>query len=144
MNYQVLLEEVYDEVQHLNLRGRLANYIPELSSVNPENYGICLIDLEGNVFGTGNYQDPFSIQSISKVFTLSMVYDHMKKSPRHRVDVEPSGNPFNSLIQLEKEMGIPRNPFINRYCYYSWAIGSHKDKIYMNYNSFFPLSRSSV
>lgn len=113
MNYQVLLEEVYDEVQHLNLRGRLANYIPELSSVNPENYGICLIDLEGNVFGTGNYQDPFSIQSISKVFTLSMVYDHMKKSPRHRVDVEPSGNPFNSLIQLEKEMGIPRNPFIN-------------------------------
>ena len=113
MNYQALIEEVYDEVQRLNLRGRLADYIPELSSVNPENYGICLIDMEGNVYGTGDYQTPFSIQSISKVFTLSMVYDYMKGSLRQRVDVEPSGNPFNSLVQLEKEKGIPRNPFIN-------------------------------
>lgn len=113
MNYQSLIEEVYEEVQQLNLRGKLADYIPELSTVNPENYGICLIDREGNAYGTGHYQTPFSIQSISKVFTLSMVYDYLKGSLRRRVDVEPSGNPFNSLVQLENEKGIPRNPFIN-------------------------------
>ncbi len=113
MDYQSLIEEVYEEVQQLNLRGKLADYIPELSRVDPANYGICLIDMEGNVFGTGQYQKGFSIQSISKVFTLSMVYDQMKGNLRKRVNVEPSGDPFNSLIQLEHEDGIPRNPFIN-------------------------------
>ena len=97
----------------MKLRGHLASYIPELSKINPDYYGICLIDRQGNVFGTGDYDIPFSIQSISKVFTLTMVYSHLKSSIRGRVNVEPSGNPFNSLVQLEHEDGIPRNPFIN-------------------------------
>lgn len=113
MNYQALIEEVYYEVQQMGLRGKLADYIPELSMVDPRQFGICLVDNDGNIFGTGDYRTPFSIQSISKVFTLTMVLANLRKEIRQRINVEPSGNPFNSLVQLEHENGIPRNPFIN-------------------------------
>lgn len=113
MNYQALIEEVYYEVQQMGLRGKLADYIPELSMVDPRQFGICLVDIDGNIFGTGDYRTPFSIQSISKVFTLTMVLANLRKEIRQRISVEPSGNPFNSLVQLEHENGIPRNPFIN-------------------------------
>lgn len=113
MNYQALIEEVYHEVQQMGLRGKLADYIPELSMVDPRQFGICLVDIEGNIYGTGDYRTPFSIQSISKVFTLTMVLANLRKEIRQRINVEPSGNPFNSLVQLEHENGIPRNPFIN-------------------------------
>ncbi|WP_017732463.1 glutaminase [Nafulsella turpanensis] len=113
MDYQSLIEEVHHEVEVMGLRGQLANYIPELSLVDPNQFGICLVDCKGNIYGTGDYQKSFSIQSISKVFTLTMAFSVMKDIFRKRVNVEPSGNPFNSLVQLEQEDGIPRNPFIN-------------------------------
>ncbi len=113
MDYQALIEEVYHEVQQENPRGKVASYIPELASVDPEKFGIALVDLEGNVFGTGDCSVPFSIQSISKVHTLAMVIHVFKSKLWSRVNVEPSGNPFNSIAQLEFEKGIPRNPFIN-------------------------------
>lgn len=113
MGYQELIEEVYQEVQEQNLRGKVATYIPELANVNPNQFGMALVDLEGNVYGVGDYQVPFSIQSISKVFTLTMVFHVFKSKLWSRVNVEPSGNPFNSIAQLEYEKGIPRNPFIN-------------------------------
>lgn len=113
MDYQNLLEEVYQEVLDKELKGKVADYIPELANVNPEQFGIALVDLEGNVFGAGDYQVPFSIQSISKVHTLAMVFKIFSSKLWTRVNVEPSGNPFNSIAQLEFEMGIPRNPFIN-------------------------------
>ncbi|GHB34454.1 glutaminase [Mongoliitalea lutea] len=113
MNYQQVIEEVYQEVQEKNLRGKVATYIPELASVDPNQFGIALVDLEGNVYGVGDYEVPFSIQSISKVHTLTMVFHVFKSKLWSRVNVEPSGNPFNSIAQLEFEKGIPRNPFIN-------------------------------
>lgn len=113
MGYQELIEEVYQEVQEKNLRGKVATYIPELARVNPGQFGMALVDLEGNIFGVGDYQVPFSIQSISKVHTLAMVAHVFKSKLWSRVNVEPSGNPFNSIAQLEFENGIPRNPFIN-------------------------------
>lgn len=113
MNYQKVIEEVYQEVQEKNLRGKVATYIPELASVDPDQFGIALVDLDGNVFGVGDYEVPFSIQSISKVHTLTMVFHVFKSKLWSRVNVEPSGNPFNSIAQLEFERGIPRNPFIN-------------------------------
>jgi glutaminase len=111
--YQQILEEIYKEVQALGLKGKVADYIPELSKINPERFGICLVDLDGNSYGVGDYEEEFSIQSISKVFTLAMVFGRLKGELWQRVNVEPSGNPFNSLVQLEYELGIPRNPFIN-------------------------------
>ncbi len=113
MDYQAIIEEVYQEVQSENLRGKVANYIPELARVNPDQFGIALVDLNGNVYGVGDYQVPFSIQSISKVHTLTMVFHKFNSQLWSRVNVEPSGNPFNSIAQLEYEKGIPRNPFIN-------------------------------
>jgi len=113
MDYQNLIEEVYEEVKNKDPRGKVANYIPELERVDGEKFGIALVDLEGKVFGIGDFQEPFSIQSISKVHTLSMVAHIFHDKLWSRVNVEPSGNPFNSIAQLEFEKGIPRNPFIN-------------------------------
>lgn len=113
MNYQNLIEEVYNEVKSANPRGKVADYIPELASVDGEKFGIAFVDLKGNIFGAGDFEEPFSIQSISKVHTLTMVAHIFQKKLWSRVNVEPSGNPFNSIAQLEFEKGIPRNPFIN-------------------------------
>jgi len=113
MDYQKLIEEVYQEVQEENLRGKVADYIPEIATVNPNQFGIALVDLKGNVYGMGDYRVPFSIQSISKVHTLTMVFNVFNSKLWSRVNVEPSGDPFNSIAQLEYEKGIPRNPFIN-------------------------------
>ncbi|MEP1088393.1 glutaminase [Algoriphagus sp.] len=113
MDYQELIEEVYHEVQAENLKGKVADYIPEIATVDPDQFGIALVDLKGNVFGVGDHQKPFSIQSISKVHTLTMVFKAFNSKLWTRVNVEPSGDPFNSIAQLEYEKGIPRNPFIN-------------------------------
>lgn len=113
MDYQQLVDEVYEEVRLLSSPGKVADYIPELAKVNPDQFGIALVDLEGKVYGVGDYKTPFSIQSISKVLTLTMVAHVFKDKLWSRVNVEPSGNPFNSIAQLEFEKGIPRNPFIN-------------------------------
>ena len=113
MDYQQLIEEVYQEVKSKNPRGKVADYIPELAEVDGEKFGIALVDLEGNVYGVGDYEEAFSIQSISKVHTLAMVFHVFNTKLWSRVNVEPSGNPFNSIAQLEFEKGVPRNPFIN-------------------------------
>lgn len=113
MEYQELIEEVYHDVQKMDLKGHVADYIPELSRISPDYFGVCLIDMEGNIYGVGDYETRFSIQSISKVFTLTMAFQELKKNLQDRINVEPSGDPFNSLVQLEHEHGIPRNPFIN-------------------------------
>jgi glutaminase len=113
MDYQNLITEVYEEVQQMGLQGKAANYIPELANVDTNQFGICMVDKAGKIYGVGDYQEPFSIQSISKVYSLVMVFSKLKRELWKRVNVEPSGNPFNSMVQLEYEQGIPRNPFIN-------------------------------
>jgi len=95
------------------LQGAVADYIPALASVKPDLVGISVATIDGNVVGAGDYQRPFSIQSISKVFGLVMAMNRVGDSLWQRVRMEPSGQPFNSIIQLEWEKGIPRNPVIN-------------------------------
>ncbi len=113
MDYQNLIEEIYQEVQALNLKGEVASYIPELANVDIDKFGLCLIKATGEVHKVGDVDEKFSIQSISKVFTLAMAYPKFKEKLWERVSVEPSGNPFNSLIGLDAENGIPRNPLVN-------------------------------
>jgi len=91
----------------------LATYIPELARINPDKFGISLQFIDGQTFNVGDAQEKFSIQSIAKVFAFSLAISLVGKDIFKRVGVEPSGNSFNSLIQLEYEKGIPRNPFIN-------------------------------
>ncbi len=94
-------------------RGEVADYIPELAGVDPNSFGLVVIDAAGNVFVGGDGDVPFSIQSISKVFTLTLALGKIGNRLWERVGREPSGSPFNSIVQLERERGIPRNPFIN-------------------------------
>src|SRR5271169_4980865 len=94
-------------------RGEVATYIPELARVDPKAFGLAVIDAQGNLATAGDSETPFSIQSISKVFTLTLALGKFGDRLWRRVGREPSGSPFNSIIQLEHERGIPRNPFIN-------------------------------
>ena len=94
-------------------KGSPADYIPALAEVDPKKFGMAISTVDGRDLVTGDAEEMFSIQSISKVFNLSLAINHMGEKLFERVGVEPSGNSFNSLSQLEHENGIPRNPFIN-------------------------------
>lgn len=113
MNYQTILEEIEKEIQALFVEGKVASYIPALANVNPNQFSMAIKMFDGQTFGVGEIDKKFSIQSISKVFTFTLALNYYGKELYRRVNHEPSGNPFNSLIQLEYENGIPRNPFIN-------------------------------
>jgi glutaminase len=113
MNYQKILNEIYDEIQPELLQGRVADYIPALAEVDKGHFAMSITLEDGSVFSVGDAGTRFSIQSISKVFTLAMAMGIYGEDLYKRVGVEPSGNAFNSLVQLEYEEGIPRNPFIN-------------------------------
>ena len=93
-------------------RGRLAEYIPSLAAVDPRQFGMVIASCDGQVHVIGDADVRFSVQSISKVFTLALVVA-AEGEIWERVSREPSGNPFNSLLQLDQEAGRPRNPFIN-------------------------------
>ena len=113
MDYQNILNNIKNELIQIPFEGEVASYIPELARVDPNAFGMHLSCIDGRDFGLGEYEEPFSIQSISKVFSLALAFDLQGDSLWSRVGVEPSGNPFNSLVQLEYENGIPRNPLIN-------------------------------
>ncbi|WP_168426529.1 glutaminase B [Erwinia amylovora] len=109
-----LLEEIIQQVRPLIGQGRVASYITALADVPAERLGIAVCTLDGSVFLAGDAQERFSIQSISKVLSLTLALTRYQESEIwQRVGKEPSGQPFNSLLQLELEQGKPRNPFIN-------------------------------
>lgn len=113
MDYQKVLDEINEEVQiHLS-KGKVADYIPALAKVKKEQFGISLTLFDGTQCNAGCSDTLFSIQSISKVFTFTLALKFFGSALYKRVGHEPSGNPFNSLVQLEYEHGKPRNPFIN-------------------------------
>ena len=113
MDLQALLDDLAREAAPFAAQGKVADYIPALAVVDPTCFGIALATTDGQVFGSGHWRVPFSIQSISKAFSLALVLARDGEALWRRVGREPSGNPFNSLVQLEYEKGIPRNPFIN-------------------------------
>ncbi|MCD4710358.1 MAG: glutaminase [Bacteroidales bacterium] len=113
MNYQEIIGEIYDDLKSTEDSGQVASIIPELAKIDPDQFGVYLTTADNREFGIGEWGTKFSIQSISKVFALSHAYQLVGDRLWKRVDVEPSGSPFNSLIQLETNNGIPRNPFMN-------------------------------
>jgi glutaminase len=108
-----VVEEIGDEMRQRTDRGTVASYIPELATVDPSAFGIVVIDADGGIAAAGDSEIPFSIQSVSKVFTLTLALGMAGDKLWQHVGREPSGNPFNSIVQLERERGVPRNPFIN-------------------------------
>ena len=113
MDYAKIIRDIASEIQPLYGQGKVADYIPELGKVPPRQFGLCLQLNDGTIHEFGDSRIKFSIQSISKVFALSHAFSLMGEVLWQRVGVEPSGNAFNSLMQLEYEKGIPRNPLIN-------------------------------
>ena len=107
------LEEIRAAAMLRPDEGRVADYIPALASVEASRCGIAFATIDGEVHAAGDAGLPFSIQSISKVFGLVLAMQRMGDDLWQRVGMEPSGQPFNSIVQLEWEHGIPRNPFIN-------------------------------
>ena len=110
---QALVNDVYERVATDPLEGKVADYIPALANVAPERFGIAVHLLDGQVASAGDASVPFSMQSISKLFCLVLALQTWGDELWARVGREPSGTAFNSLVLLEQEDGLPRNPFIN-------------------------------
>ncbi|MDH6114481.1 glutaminase [Kitasatospora sp. MAP12-15] len=113
MNYLHEVQSAAEAAQSVLGTGRVADYIPALAAADPGAFGLALATVDGEVYGAGDWEQPFSVQSISKLFTLALALATGGEGVWHRVGREPSGTPFNSLVQLESENGIPRNPFLN-------------------------------
>jgi glutaminase len=111
MNYQQVLNQIQKDIQPFLGQGKVADYIPALANVDSRKFGMSIHTVSGEKSHIGNAKELFSIQSISKILTLTMALDN--EDIWKRVGREPSGSKFNSLVQLEHEQGIPRNPFIN-------------------------------
>ncbi len=108
-----VVHEIVDDLRGRTDRGEVASYIPELAAVDGGAIGLVAIAADGTVAAAGDSDTAFSIQSISKVFTLTLALGLVGDDLWRRVGREPSGSPFNSIVQLERERGVPRNPFIN-------------------------------
>ena len=113
MDYQKILEDIYQEILPYAQKGKQADYIPALAKVDPDQFGICLRTVDGETYAYKQADTRFSIQSIAKVFAIAMGLSLKGEFIWKKVGKEPSGTAFNSLVQLEIEKGIPRNPFIN-------------------------------
>ncbi len=112
-DYQQILETILGEVQPLLTKGKVASYIPQLSTVDAKQFGMAVYCLDGSTYSVGAADTRFSLQSVTKLFALALAFSRDGDAIWARVGREPSGNPFNSLVQLEYEKGKPRNPFIN-------------------------------
>ena len=113
MDYQLILDNIYDQILPFANEGKQADYIPALAKVNPDHFGMCLNTVNGESYSIQDSGIRFSIQSISKVFALAIALSIKGEDIWKQIGKEPSGTAFNSLFQLELEKGIPRNPFIN-------------------------------
>ena len=113
MDYQQLIERLYLETKDLAASGKVASYIPALADVPANRFAISVKTCKNELFNIGDHRIPFSIQSISKVFTFILAFKNIGSEIWNRIGREPSGSAFNSLIQLEIEQGVPRNPLIN-------------------------------
>lgn len=113
MDFNTILKEIYVEAKTLPAIGSVATTIPELAKIDPNKFGMHLTTNDGQDYCIGDSNEKFSIQSVSKALTVAFAFSILEEKVWERVGVEPSGNPFNSLVQLEYEKGIPRNPFIN-------------------------------
>ncbi|WIA53998.1 glutaminase [Sphingobium sp. WTD-1] len=113
MDLTALIDDIVAAMARETERGTVASYIPELAKVDAGQFGIAIATADGRLLTGGDVDSGFSIQSISKVFALTLALGKVGDQLWDRVGREPSGNAFNSIVQLEQEHGIPRNPFIN-------------------------------
>lgn len=107
------LSQIAGEMRALSQNGAVASYIPALAAIPADKFGLAIRFADGRALSVGDAAEPFSIQSVSKVFLLSAALDRFGEAIFERVGREATGMSFNSLILLEQEGGRPRNPLIN-------------------------------
>ena len=108
-----LVEETYEKFKDLD-KGAVADYIPELAKVDPDLFGIAIVTVDGIVITAGDVKEIFSIQSISKVYTLAMVMEQQgEELILEKLGVEPTGMPFNSVLAIEFQDTKVGNPLVN-------------------------------
>ena len=128
VNYPDILENVYQEYKDLDY-GNNADYIPELAKVPSDLFGITLVTVDGNSYDSGDTQYKFSIQSVSKVFTLAKVMDNIgSKAIFEKIGAKATGRPFNSIIAIEDMGGSPSNPLVNAGAIATTSLISGKSK----------------
>jgi glutaminase len=113
IDYEALIQAVYGDAETYRGHGDLARHVPALAQVDPMKLGIAIALGDGSTYVAGDADEPFSLQSISTIFTLSLTLGHVGAALWNYVGREPSGSPFNALVQLESEKGKPRNPLTN-------------------------------
>lgn len=114
-NMKDMLDKLIEKNKPLAEKGKVANYIPLLGIANPKDIGICIIDKEGNISCSGDYDKKFTMQSMSKVIALMLaIMDKGEEEVFKRVGMEPTDEPFNSFYKLDLPHGTkPANPMIN-------------------------------
>ncbi len=112
-DFAEILGTIRTQVEPFVGKGRVADYIPALARIDPHKFGMAIACVDGRTVHMGDAREPFSLQSVTKVFTLAMALARQGEALWDRVGREPSGDPFNSIVQLEHESGMPRNPLIN-------------------------------
>lgn len=113
IDYQALVDAVLGDAESYRGHGNVSSYLPALAQVDPRKLGIALATGDGAVYVSGDADEPFSMQSISTIFSLALALGHVGGALWNHVGREPAGAPFNALVQLEEEKGKPRNPLIN-------------------------------
>jgi glutaminase len=109
---QEIVDNTYEKYRSVN-DGEVATYIPELGKANPDDFGICVVTVDGDVFSAGDCEQEFTIQSICKPFAFQMALEELgRDATLKHVGVEPTGDAFNS-IELEPTTMRPFNPMIN-------------------------------
>ncbi len=110
---QIRLEELYQQ-QKSNYSGQIASYIPELARACPDHFAVSLMTVDGQMISIGDRQVQFSLQSTSKPFVYGYALEKFGRSQvLQKVGVEPSGEAFNSIVELERKSNRPYNPMIN-------------------------------
>lgn len=113
MDIQKLLSEVYDEVRPALGSGAVSSTIPALRDVNPHRFGLAAATLASEVYGVGDWRAPFSIQSVSKLFSVALVLARDGEQLWKRVGYRPSSHRYDALTELDDAGGVPANPFVN-------------------------------
>ena len=113
MDIQQTIDRIHNQFRDLR-DGTPASYIPALAQANPDSFAIAVVTREGEVFQSGDSQQPFSMQSTSKPFSYGMVLQEQGRGRiLKKIGVEPTGEAFNSIVELEKHTHRPYNPMIN-------------------------------
>ena len=107
------LQKIYEQAKQMTASGQVASYIPALAAANSDLFAVSLLSAEQEI-ELGDCTETFTLQSVVKVISFMVAANHHGiEEIMHYVDVEPTGDSFNSIVRLESHNNKPFNPMIN-------------------------------